>query len=129
MSLNDRNIFLLDGIGAAMSAAATGIMLPLFSDQIGMPTLQLQLLGLIGLVLVGYSLNCYFVIKRTTSRMLLAIIVANSIYAALAVFIAFRVSTLTTLGQAYFFTEALIIGGIILLETRIYRQVLARTKR
>ncbi len=126
MKLNEKNIFLLDGIGAAVSAATTGIILPPFSEWIGLSPANLRLLGLVGLVLAAYSLTCFFVVSRPKQPMLLAIICANLLYCLLALLIATLSPDLAMLGRAYFIGEVAIITGVVLLEASVYRNAFSK---
>lgn len=125
MKLNEKNIFLLDGIGAVLSATTMGLILPLLSELIGLSAVSLRLLGLVGLMLAIYSLICFFFIKRPKSLMLLIIILANSLYCVLALSIAFISSELTILGRGYFIVEVAIILGVVFLESRVYQKSFA----
>ncbi|MBX3039958.1 MAG: hypothetical protein KF789_04530 [Bdellovibrionaceae bacterium] len=121
MKLNEKTIFLLDGIGAALSATANGLILPLFSERIGFSATNLRLLGLIGFLFAAYSLTCFLVVRRPKSHMLLAIILGNSLYCLLLLAIASLSSELSVWGRAYFIGEVAIIAGIVFLEAKVYR--------
>lgn len=122
MKLDKKNIFLVDGVGAVLSAITVGVVLPLFSEQIGLSTEILRLLALVALVFGIYSLSCFWFVLRPKPSMLLGIISANSLYCVLVLSIALLSSELTTLGRAYFIIEAAIILGVVFLETRVYRK-------
>ena len=121
MRLNEKNIFLLDGIGATLSSMTTGLILPLFSEWIGLSTMILRLLGLIGFVFAVYSLTYFSLVKSPRPSMLLTIIFANSLYCVLTLSIALLSSELSALGRAYFLGEVAIIAGVVFMETRVYR--------
>ncbi|MBX9768468.1 MAG: hypothetical protein K2X47_14435, partial [Bdellovibrionales bacterium] len=116
MKLDERSIFLLDGIGAALSATTTGIILPQFSERVGLSVANLRLLGLIALAFGTYSLTCFLVFRRPKAPMLLTIVAANTLYCVLTTMIAFFSSELSYLGRAYFIAEVAIITGVVFLE-------------
>jgi hypothetical protein len=123
--MNKKNIFLLDGIGATLSGIATGLILPLYAEWIGLSTQTLHLLGCLAFVFAVYSLTCFWIVQRTKPFMLAGIMVANILYCILAVCIAFLVDELTTLGRVYFLGEAMVISGIVVLESRVYSEKIA----
>ncbi|MBX2996588.1 MAG: hypothetical protein KF681_17340 [Bdellovibrionaceae bacterium] len=126
MNLNERTVFLLDGLGASLSAIMVGLVLPLFSVWVGLSSKSLRLLGLIAFILAGYSLICFWFVRRPGAPMLMGIILANSCYVVLTLLIVFFASELTAFGQAYFIFEVAIICGVVLLETRVYRRSFGR---
>ena len=120
MRLNDRNIFLLDGAGAILSAAFTGFFLPRYSLFLGINVSLLQTLSLIPLCFAVYSLSCYFLTNKTKSWMLLAIIIANSLYSLLSLAIILLRERITWRGQLFLAAEIAVILLVIFLELKIY---------
>ncbi len=129
MNLNEKNIFLIDGIGAAFSAFSTGLVLPIFSEWVGLTTGIMYSLATIGLVFSVYSLCCYKLVNRTKPLMLLVIICANLFYCVVAGVIVFAFDGLTLVGRAYFIVETFIILGVIFVEVRVYRKVFGPSAR
>ena len=121
---SERSILLLDGIGAAVTAIAVGLILPAFQPWIGLPTLTLRLLGGFALGLAAYSLSRYFT-GRTTPTALRRVASANLTYCALtAALIAWHARDVTVWGYAYFGVEIAIIAALACREL-----ALARTMR
>ena len=120
---NERNIFLLDGLGAAMSALATGLILPLFTAWTQLPPTICSALAVPGVIFAVYSLSCYSFVKRILPWMLLAIILANLAYCLLAVSTVLILDGVSVWGRAYFVGEAFIVVGVVMLEWKVYRAV------
>lgn len=123
MQLNEKNIFLLDGIGAILSACFTGLILVRFSLFIGISYSNLQKLSLLSVAFALYSLSCYFLIKKTKPWMLLAIIWANLFYCFLSGAIILLWERITWRGQAVLAAEILVVLIVIILEIRVYRNI------
>ncbi len=119
--LNERNIFLLDGTGALVTAGLTGILLPTFPAWHGIPAPILYPLASLGLVYSIYSLSCYFGSRPVRGWMLEGIIGANLAYCFIAVILVFSLESLTFWGGAYLIAESMVIFGLVLLEVRVYR--------
>lgn len=120
MTFNEKNIFLLDGIGATLSAVVAGLLLPRFHDWIGLKPWMLQILGVIAAAYAAYSLVCYFIVPRTKPFLLATIITANLFYCILTASILITYLELTALGQTYFVFEILLILFVIYLEAMVY---------
>lgn len=112
-------IFLLDGIGALVTAVLLLFILTQFEPLFGMPQRVLYLLALIAFVYSIYSFSCYFVVSNWYPYLKL-IALANLIYCLLTLgFILFHYRRLTWLGGAYFVTELLIILRLAALEWKL----------
>lgn len=113
-------VFLIDGIGALLSALTIGIILPYF--QIGMPKDVLNTLSSIAALFGTYSLSCFFC-KRNVSSLLKAIVVANSLYCiAIAVVLFYFSEHLSWLATAYFSIEVVIIIFLVCIEIWVLNQ-------
>lgn len=123
LNLNSRYIFLFDGIGAGLSLVFTGVLLPFFSEAIGIPTKLLYTLAVLPLMFMCYSLICYFVIKRIKSWMLRTVIIANLFYCAMAMFVISALPSITVWGQALLAAEVIVIFVVIAIEAKVYRSI------
>ncbi len=122
MKINERSIFLVDAVGATLSAFCSGIFLPYFLQWTGVPISVSTSLALLGLAFAIYSWSCFLFVKRIQSWMLLAIIAANLSYCVLSSLILFLQTGITFWGNAYFVGEILIVAGVVLIETSVYRR-------
>jgi hypothetical protein len=123
MSLTKKNIFLLDGIGAVLSLVLTGLILPLFSDFLGLPKQLLYSLALFPLIFSIFSLGCYHYVKVIKSWMLLAIIVANLIYCLISGFLIFYFERITIWGQILLVVEMIVILIVVAVELSVYKSL------
>jgi hypothetical protein len=117
--MTPRRLFLIDAFGAVVSAVATGLVLPRFEREVGVPASVLRSLALPALGFAAYS----FVSAGLGRRgLLLGIALANSAYAVvtIGVLIAFRES-LSWIGAGYFLGELAILGVLIRAELRLAR--------
>ena len=123
MSLNEKNIFLVDGIGALVSALMLGVVLPAFQTSIGMPTQILYVLAIVAAVFAVYSLSCFWFVKSDYPTWLRLIVMANSSYCLATLFVVFIfLPELKWLGIIYFLGEAALIFGLVLVERSIIRK-------
>ena len=121
---NPRKVFVIDSVGALVSALLLSSILVPLKDYVGIPSGSLYTLSLIAFCLFIYSFCCYkFALARP--RPFLAILVGlNSLYCLISIgFIVKSYDTLTTLGKAYFFPEISIIALLIWVEWQAYRHL------
>jgi hypothetical protein len=122
--MNSKNIFLLDGIGAVVSALMTGLLLPIFSIWTGLPRELTFLLALPAVAFAIYSLSVFWLVDIVKPWMLVAIIFANLSYCALVIAISLIYDPITIWGQAYFVAEVLVVVGVVGFEWQVYRRLL-----
>jgi len=119
-STNLKQLFLIDAIGAAVTAYFIGIVLVKFDAYFGMPRQVLYVLATIALIFWVYSTCCYLFIKRNFKPFLKLIIFANLLYCCLTIaLLFFYFKQLTILGFVYFIGEILVIVGLVLIEKRV----------
>ena len=102
--LTPGRLFLLDGLGACVTAMLlAGILIP-FQEFFGLPLSALEVLLLFAVVFAFYSLSCA---------------TANGLYCCLtAFFVIFYFERLTVLGLCYFLVEMMIILSLVFLEMK-----------
>ena len=123
MRINNRTIFLLDGLGAVLSTLLLGVCLPLVQPWLGMPLGVLYLLAVLPLCYGVYSFGCYALVDHEEPRWLVGIITANTLYCVLTMSLLFvHAGDLTPLGIVYFVVEALVILGVVALEVAVLRR-------
>ena len=115
-----RRIFLIDGIGACLSAVFLVALLIPFETYFGMPKPVSHGLALVAGSYALYSLCCYGLNIGHWRFFLSIIIIANIAYAGLTIgAIFYHYQHLTRLGVLYFLLELVVLLGVILLETRL----------
>lgn len=120
--LNERNIFLIDGLGAIASAIVTGAVLPQLSPWTGIPPSLLNTLVSFPILYASYSLSCFFKVKAIKPWMLTTIIVANLFYCALSSFFILELPNLKFWGRLFLGSEIVIILAIVGIEILVHRK-------
>lgn len=119
LTSNPKNIFLLDSIGAFLTAFLLGFILIRFQNAFGMPQKTLYFLSALALAFALYSLCCYYFISSKWNSFLSVIVVANILYCCLTTgLIFYHFQTLTILGLTYFILEIIIIVCLIFIEIK-----------
>ena len=113
-------LFLVDGLGAALTTFFLYMILRNFYAYFGMPKYILTYLSLIALVFCIYSTTCFFLLKRNWTPFIRVISIANLIYCVLTmVFLYIYFNELTKLGLTYFFIEIVIIIALVYIELNV----------
>ncbi len=116
-NLKPRKLFLIDSLGAFLTASLIGTIGAGFQDVFGMPQKALYLLFIIAFIYAVYSICCYFSIGRNWRPFLKGIAIANLIYCCLTFgLVVFYYPGLTVLCLIYFLGELIVIGSIIYIE-------------
>jgi hypothetical protein len=120
MIINEKNIFIMDAIGATLSASLLGIILPIFFLEIGLSVTTLYFLAIFPLLYGAFSLYChYFAAKK--KRGLLVLLVANTLYCVLtSTVMAFYYNNIMLFGWIYLFAEIIIILTLVVFERNVY---------
>lgn len=122
MRLNQKNVFLLDGIGAVLSACFTGFILTRYSLFLGINVSLLQSLALLPTAYALYSLSCYFFVPKIRPWMLLAIISANVFYCLISASLILFRERITSLGKTLLTAEIIIVLLVVFVEIKVYRK-------
>ena len=127
LTTHPRKVFLIDGIGAAISAVFLGILLISFQEYIGMPECILIFLSFIAAIFAVYSFSCFLFIKQKSPLFLRIIACSNLIYCLLTGgMVVYFQDQLTPLGFCYFLAEIGLILGLVFLEFKVLKQYLSR---
>jgi len=117
LSKDPKNLFLIDGIGALVSAFFLGIILVRFEAFFGIPKSVLYFLAAIPCFFFFYDLCCYFFGGTMTGILLKGIAIMNITYVILSLGLAFRhVDSLSIFGWLYVIGEILIIVVLAKIE-------------
>ena len=123
MTVDEKSIFLVDGIGAAFTALSLGVLLPLVPEWIGLPAAILHILGAIGALYGIYSLSRYFMGDTRNPIWLRMLMIANLAYCVLTgTLVGLQFAALKPLGHVYFTGEIAIIVMLVAVEYRVYRR-------
>lgn len=123
LTQNIKTVFLVDGLGAVLSATMLGLVLAPLHTYIGMPKETLHLLASAALVFAIYSLACYAFADKQGHRLLLPVIIANSSYSAYTCALVWQYqSQLSPLGMAYFVGELGVLFVLVYIEYKTWEQ-------
>ncbi|HYX33422.1 MAG TPA: hypothetical protein VE954_09935 [Oligoflexus sp.] len=121
--MNERTIFLLDGVGAALSFILSGLILPYFSDALGLSKELIYSLAGIPAICMIFSFRCYGFIKPIKSWMLLTIILANLAYSLISGSLIVFHDGLSDVGKYLLLAEILVVMGVMILEIRVLQKL------
>lgn len=121
IKLNSKNIFLFDAVGAAISLLSTVAILPIFSEALGLPKNLIYSLALFPLIYAVYSSICYKLPFRKP-WMLMFIMLANGFYVFVSASLILAYDGITVWGQLVLFAEILVLLGVIVVESSVYRK-------
>jgi len=114
-----KKLFLIDGLGALVTAFFLGFVLIRLNNEIGIPKEVLYILALLPFVFAVYSFCCYFLLKRSWEPFLRGIAFANLAYCCLTVGLMMCYYTeLKFLGWLYFLVEILVILVLVAIELK-----------
>lgn len=123
-SENPRRLFLIDGIGAMVSAFLLGVVLVKWEVLFGIPSSTLYILAAIPVV---FALFDVYSSQQTSDKMnglMKAIATMNLLYCLLSLVGAFfHLSSITVLGWAYILGEIGIVSVLALLELRVAQRL------
>lgn len=117
--LHPKKLFLIDGLGALLSAFLLAFVLVKYESIFGMPRNVVYGLSVIACALAAYSLIHYFLVKEIGKTNLKIIGYANLLYCFMTLASTFYFySKITIAGEIYFWGEIGIIITLAVLELR-----------
>lgn len=117
-----QTVFLIDGVGALVTALLVGLVLPSLGEHIGMPGPVLRTLALTAAVFAAYSLTCAATRPTRWPGYLRGIALANAAYGLVTAALLIRFSAaLHVLDWLYFVGEILVLWALATLELRVAR--------
>lgn len=120
LTANPKRLFLIDGLGALLTAIFLTTILIKFEHQFGMPKKMLYFLSLLACLYAIYSFCCYFFTVKHWQNYLKGIMIANMLYCFLTIGLVFYYyQKLTILGLTYFILELTVISGLIMIELAV----------
>ena len=124
MTLNPQRLFLIDGLGALLSAFLLGVVLVQLQEWIGMPVNSLYFLAFLPCLFALYDAYCFFRVKENIAFFIRGIALANLSYCLISIGLALQhYQVLTTLGWAYFIIEILIVVALVAIEWATARRL------
>lgn len=121
---NPRNLFLIDGAGAFLTAVLLFVVLRNFEEYIGMPETVLTGLSIIAALFCIYSVSCFLLWDGNRAMFLRIISIANLLYCVLTIaMVIANYPTLTTLGISYFIGEIGVVCTLAFVELTVATRI------
>ena len=119
-----RNLFLIDSIGAMLTALAMFIVLTNFNQYFGIPKISFTYLSAIAACFCLYSMFCFLFLRENFPPFIRIISIANILYCILITgFLIQYNAKITNLGLAYFFGEITIICILVFIELIVANKI------
>lgn len=117
--LKPKILFLIDGLGALLTAFFLFVILRTFNEYFGMPQTTLTYLSLIAVIFCLYSITCFFLLSDNWKPFLRVISIANLLYCILTLgLVIYNYQSVTLLGITYFLAEIIVICGLVFVELK-----------
>ncbi len=114
-----KQLFLLDGIGAIVSAILLGLVLVQLEAYFGIPKKTLYVLAALPCFFAVYDFYCYFKIEQHLGQYLRGIAIVNLLYCGLSLGLAFyHYEAILYLGWIYIIVEIIIVLVLAIIELR-----------
>lgn len=124
LTSNPKRIFLMDSIGAFLSATSLMVILCFFEPEFEIPKKMLYFLFVIACILSIYSIRCYYLFDKRWEKHLRTILIANILYCILTItLLAIFRNSVTLLAIIYFILELIIISCIAFIEIKTVKKV------
>lgn len=117
-----KTLFLIDGIGAFVTAFLLFAILRTFNEYVGLPEATLTCLSVIAACFCTYSLGCFFLVKENWQPFLRFISIANLLYCCVTLgLIVYNYPSVTMLGIVYFVVEIIVVCTLVSIELKTVR--------
>ena len=121
-NLSPRQLFLVDSLGALVSALLLGVLLVQLESAFGMPKAVLYKLAFTALGFACYSFLCYRLFPANWPLFMRLIAVINLLYCGVTLVLVFYYQeVITRLGYLYFVGEIIIVSLLAILELKTAR--------
>jgi len=125
-NLSFKQLFLVDGLGAVVTALLLSQVLARWEPLFGMPKSVLFVLAGIAGCFAVYSLLCHFLVEKNWRPYLRGIAIANTLYCCLTLgLVVYRYEALTWLGIAYFLGEIMLVLFLVTVEVKKSKEKVA----
>ncbi len=124
LSQHPKRLFLIDGLGALLSAVMLGVILVQLESMVGIPYSTLCFLSALPAGFAAYDMVCYLMNTNKQGILLKVIASLNIIYACISISYAFyHFSTITALGWIYIILEIFIIVILAGIELKVANKI------
>ena len=119
-----KTLFLIDSVGAILTAFMLFVIMQQLNEYIGMPKTVLIYLSFIAICFCIYSAACFLFLKECWTPFIRLIGVANLLYCGLTIGLLIKYySLLTIFGTIYFLIEIVIICGLCYVELYVATEI------
>ena len=116
---NPKYLFLIDGLGALLTAFCLEFVLARLESVFGVPQKTSHFLSIIAFIFAIYSLLSYFFVRENWRFYLKIIAFANLTYCFTTIYLIFHFNkNITHLGMIYFLGEIIVILIIVFFELK-----------
>lgn len=118
-----KKLFLIDALGAILSAFLLGVVLVRLESLFGIPKNTLYFLAVLPCFFALYDIFCYLKVDKNIGQFLMIIGYTNITYCIISIGLAFyHFEYLTTLGWVYIIVEILVVIAIAIIEIKTARK-------
>ena len=126
---NPKKLFLIDGLGAILSAFLLGVVLVKAEIYFGIPSSTLYVLATIPILFAIYDLYCYRKDRSELGYSLKGIAILNLLYCFLSIgFACYHFKTLTIFGWFYVLIEILTVFTLAYIEYNTATKLILNSK-
>ena len=119
-----KKIFIIDAIGAFLTAFLLFAVLRTWNEYIGIPKKTITILSAIALIFCFYTTFCFLINNRNRRFFLKIIIVYNLLYCCLTLgLLIYNFQKMTIIGVTYFGGEIIIISVLIFIELATLKSI------
>ncbi len=117
---NPKKLFLMDALGAAVSAISLGVVLVKLERVFGIPPNTLFILATFPILFILYDLFCLTKNKNDVRLFLKGIAIANILYCCLSIVMAlYHFKIITIFGYLYILIEVIITFTLAVFEYKV----------
>ena len=123
LNKNPQQLFLVDAVGALISAVLLGLVLTRFYDFFGIPIHALHILAIIPCFFILYDVVSYFQSRELSATLLKGIAFFNVTYCVFSLIMAFlHRETITIFGWMYIMGEVFVVLVLVGVELKVARR-------
>ena len=124
MIIDHKNIFIIDAVGALLSALLLGLVLPALNSWVGMPLPTLYFLAGLPIFFGLYDVACVYFVHHQQAIWIRIILFLNSAYCVLTLGLMYiHYEQLHVLGLVYFIIEQIVLIVMIKIQWRLNKQL------
>lgn len=117
-------LFLIDSLGALLTAFFLFVVLRDFNEYFGMPITILTYLSIIAVCFSIYSIACYFFLNENWTLFIRVIGISNLLYSVLTMGLLLIYFPMLSIGGVmYFSVETIIICGLVYIELKVASEI------